>query len=73
MAAMRARSSPSPHPPNKSPQTYSASISLDGLLDYDEDDRDEATMELSLVAEALAEALAQAAGETVLASLYANR
>ena len=30
-------------------------------------------MELSLVAEALAEALAQAAGETVLASLYANR
>ncbi|EIE19235.1 hypothetical protein COCSUDRAFT_49062 [Coccomyxa subellipsoidea C-169] len=51
----------------------SASISLDGLLDYDEEDRDESTMELSLFAEGFQEMLARDYGERILKSLYAER
>ncbi|KAK9904952.1 hypothetical protein WJX75_006352 [Coccomyxa subellipsoidea] len=51
----------------------SASISLDGLLDYDEEDRDESTMELSLFAEGFQELLARDYGERILKSLYAER
>ena len=37
-------------------------ISLDGLLDYDEEDRDEATFELSVVAESFHEMLSREMG-----------
>lgn len=51
----------------------SQAISLDGLLDYEEEDREEATVELSLAAEALAEALASGYGNTLADHLLAER
>lgn len=51
----------------------SQAISLDGLLDYEEDDREEATVELSLAAEALAEALAAGYGGSIADHLLAER
>ncbi len=51
----------------------SATISLDGLLDYDEDDKEEPTLELSLFAEAFQEMLSRDYGCHILASLYAAR
>lgn len=45
-------------------------ISLDGLLDYDESDREESTMELNLFAEAFHEMLMRDAGERILQALY---
>ena len=51
----------------------SATISLDGLLDYDEDDKEEPTLELSLFAEAFQEMLSRDYGSHILDSLYAAR
>ena len=48
-------------------------ISLDGLLDYDEGDTEEATMELSLAAEALQEMLSRDYGDAILQALLAER
>lgn len=45
------------------------SISLDGLLDYNESDKEEATFELSLSAESLHELLMRDAGDAVLQAL----
>lgn len=44
-------------------------ISLDGLLDYDESDREECTMELNLFAEAFHEMMMRDAGERILQAL----
>ena len=51
----------------------SQAISLDGLLDYEEDDREEATVELSLAAEALSEALAAGYGSLIADHLLQER
>ena len=48
-------------------------ISLDGLLDYDEGDTEEATMELSLAAEALQEMFSRDYGDAILQALQAER
>ncbi len=48
-------------------------ISLDGLLDYDEGDSEEATMELSLAAEALQEMLSRDYGDAILHALLTER
>ncbi len=48
-------------------------ISLDGLLDYDESDTEEATMELSLAAEALQEMLSRDYGDVILTALLKER
>ena len=48
-------------------------ISLDGLLDYDESDTEEATMELSLAAEALQEMLSRDYGDVILKALLKER
>ena len=48
-------------------------ISLDGLLDYDEGDTEEATMELSLAAEALQEMLSRDYGDAILQALLTER
>ena len=45
------------------------SISLDGLLDYNESDTEEATFELSMLAEALHELISRDAGEAILEAL----
>lgn len=45
------------------------SISLDGLLDYNESDTEEPTFELSMLAEALHEVISRDAGETILEAL----
>lgn len=54
-------------------QWRSACISLDGLLDYDEGDRDEATLELSLFAEAFQDMLMRDYGTIILNCLQAER
>ena len=51
----------------------SACISLDGLLDYDVEDRDEGTLEMNLFAENFAEMLARDYGRLILSALYAER
>ena len=48
-------------------------ISLDGLLDYDESDAEEATMELSLAAEALQEMFSREYADTILKALLNER
>lgn len=50
-----------------------ASLSLDGLLDYEENDKEEGTVELSLFAEAFQEMLSRDFGEKILGALYAER
>ncbi|KAK9801969.1 hypothetical protein WJX73_003604 [Symbiochloris irregularis] len=54
-------------------QWRSACISLDGLLDYDEGDKEEPTMELSLFAEALQDMLMRDSGMRILTCLQAER
>jgi len=49
------------------------SISLDGLLDYDEGDKDEATFELSLMAESFNEMLMRDYGSLILKALMDNK
>jgi hypothetical protein len=49
------------------------SISLDGLLDYDDTDREEGAFELSLFAESFQEAAQRDAGDAVLRALQARR
>lgn len=51
----------------------SATLSLDGLLDYDESDKDEATFELSLFAESFQDMLMRDYGQIVLEALQAFR
>lgn len=51
----------------------SACISLDGLLDYDEEDKEEGAFEINLFAENFSELLARDYGRTILTSLYAAR
>ena len=51
----------------------SQAISLDGLLDYEEGDREEGTVELSLAAEALREALASGYASALAEHLLAER
>lgn len=48
-------------------------ISLDGLLDYDEDDKEEATFELSLFAEGFHEMLMRDYGLIILKALQSER
>ena len=48
-------------------------VSLHGLLDYDESDTEEATMELSLAAEALQDMLSRDYGTTILSALVRER
>jgi hypothetical protein len=50
-------------------QLRSMTISLDGLLDYDEEDREECTFELSLFAEVFHELLQFKMGSRILTSL----
>lgn len=54
-------------------QWRSACISLDGLLDYDEGDKEEPTLELSLFAEALQDMLMRDSGMRILSRLQAER
>jgi len=49
------------------------SISLDGLLDYDEGDKDEATFELSLMAESFNEMLMRDYGSLILKALMEQK
>ena len=51
----------------------SACISLDGLLDYDEEDNDEGTLEMNLFAENFSELLSRDYGRTILEALYQER
>lgn len=51
----------------------SQAISLDGLLDYEEGDREEGTVELSLAAEALQEAFAATFASTLADHLLDER
>ena len=51
----------------------SATLSLDGLLDYDESDKDEATFELSLFAESFQDMLSRDYGQIVYDALQAFR
>ena len=51
----------------------SACISLDGLLDYDEEDNDEGTLEMNLFAENFSELLSRDYGRTILDALYQER
>lgn len=51
----------------------SATLSLDGLLDYDESDKDEVTFELSLFAESFQDMLMRDYGEAVYAALQSFR
>lgn len=48
-------------------------VSLHGLLDYDESDVEEATMELSLTAEALQDMFSRDYGTAILNALVAER
>ena len=54
-------------------QWRSACISLDGLLDYDEGDKEEPTLELSLFAECFQDMLMRDCGARILACLQAER
>ena len=51
----------------------SATLSLDGLLDYDESDKDEATFELSLFAESFQDMLTRDYGQIIFEALQAFR
>lgn len=51
----------------------SACISLDGLLDYDEQDREEGAFEINLFAENFSELLSRDYGTAILSHLYAER
>lgn len=51
----------------------SATLSLDGLLDYDESDKDEATFELSLFAESFQDMLMRDYGQIIFEALQAFR
>lgn len=51
----------------------SATLSLDGLLDYDESDKDEGTFELSLFAEAFQDMLMRDYGEQIYHALQKFR
>lgn len=51
----------------------SATLSLDGLLDYDESDKEEATFELSLFAESFQEMLMRDYGLTIHQALQSFR
>lgn len=51
----------------------SACISLDGLLDYDEEDKEEGAFEINLFAENFSEMLSRDYGQAILGALYANR
>ena len=51
----------------------SARISLDGLLDYDEEDKEEGAFEINLFAENFSEMLARDYGLVILSALYAER
>lgn len=51
----------------------SATLSLDGLLDYDESDKDEVTFELSMFAESFQDMLMRDYGETVYEALQTFR
>lgn len=57
----------------KASKMRSMTISLDGLLDYDEEDREEVTFELSLFAECFHEYLQTEAGSIIHAQLEALR
>lgn len=48
-------------------------ISLDGLLDYDENDKDEQTFELSLFAENFNEMLMKTYGDIILKKLIKEK
>lgn len=50
-----------------------ATLSLDGLLDYDESDKDEATFELSLFAESFQDMLMRDYGQIIFDALQAFR
>lgn len=50
-----------------------ATLSLDGLLDYDESDKDEATFELSLFAESFQDMLMRDYGQIIFEALQAFR
>nr|XP_024373654.1 uncharacterized protein LOC112281406 isoform X1 [Physcomitrium patens]PNR55140.1 hypothetical protein PHYPA_006034 [Physcomitrium patens] len=58
---------------SKSFKMRSMTISLDGLLDYDEEDREECTFELSLFAEVLQELLQHKLGNVILSNLETIR
>jgi hypothetical protein len=58
---------------SKSSKMRSMTISLDGLLDYDEEDREECTFELSLFAEVLQELLQSKMGNRILSNLQTIR
>lgn len=51
----------------------SATLSLDGLLDYDESDKDEVTFEVSLFAEAFQDMLMRDFGLAIYESLLSFR
>ena len=51
----------------------SATLSLDGLLDYDESDKDEGTFELSLFAEAFQDMLMRDYGQLIYEAMQAFR
>lgn len=51
----------------------SACISLHGLLDYDEEDKEEGAFEINLFAEHFSEMLARDYGLVILSALYAER
>lgn len=51
----------------------SATLSLDGLLDYDESDKDEGTFELSLFAEAFQDMLMRDYGQQIYEAMQAFR
>ena len=51
----------------------SATLSLDGLLDYDESDKDEVTFEVSLFAEAFQDMLMRDFGQAIYESLLSFR
>ena len=57
----------------KNGRVKTMSISLDGLLDYDENDKDEATFELSLMAESFNEMLMRDYGLLILNALMENK
>ncbi len=51
----------------------SACISLDGLLDYDEEDKEEGAFEINLFAENFSEMLSRDYGLVILSTLYSQR
>eukprot|EP00897_Mesotaenium_endlicherianum_P006610 jgi/Mesen1/5978/ME000302S04977 len=57
----------------KAAKWKSMTISMDGLLDYDEEDREEGTFELSVFAEVFQELMQSQAGHKILANLEVVR